>query len=81
MKPRYYLVRSLNSGQPILLHRFFAEAERTPESAGYARPSWQPNKSLWAKLSMGEIDDDDLISEAEAEALLVHWSSSEPYSD
>ena len=81
MKARYYLVRSLDSGQPILLHRFFTETERTPESAGYARPSWQPNKSLRAKLTMGEIDDDDLISEAEAAAILTLWSSYEPPSD
>lgn len=75
MEVRYYLVRSLDSGQPILLHRFFTETERIPESAGYARPSWMPNKSLWAKLPMGEIDDKDLISEDEANALLAKWSS------
>ena len=75
MEVQYYVVRSVNSGDPILLHRFFSGSERVPESAGYGRPTWQPNAALWAALSMGELDNNDQISEDDANLLLSKWSS------
>jgi hypothetical protein len=74
MSIRYYVERSLDSGLPIMVHRFFDKAENIPESAGYGRPRWMPNTSLWAKYSMGDLDEEDSISEEEANNLLSKWN-------
>jgi hypothetical protein len=72
MATKYYTLKLLGHTEPSGILRFFDDPSRAPE---YFKKGtgWVASKSLWARIASGEIDDQDMIPEAEAAKIIEAW--------
>jgi hypothetical protein len=69
MAIKYYAFTPDSRKNPTVLYRFFDDKNRMPEM--YRKDEgWVPSDLLWPMLSSGELTQDDLVTEEEAEKIV-----------
>jgi hypothetical protein len=72
MPTKYYAFKLLGEAAPNGMFRFFDDPNRAPEYFSVEN-GWVPDGAIWARLAAAEVDDRDLITEAEAAKLAAKW--------
>lgn len=72
MATKYYVLKLLGQVEPSGVVRFFDDPSRSPE---YFKKGtgWVPSNTLWARIASAELDDEDIIPEAEAAKIIEKW--------
>jgi hypothetical protein len=72
MPAKYYLKRHIRTGEPTAVYRFFSDEKQPPEF--YKRGvGWVGDTTLWAEVTFGDLDDEDVISDEEAAEVVKQW--------
>jgi hypothetical protein len=69
---KYYLLRHLDTGAPMVVYRFFHDQNKPPEAFSEKR-GWTADGDLWLSLMSGDINAADRINEEEARKLIETW--------
>ncbi len=73
MEPaKYYVVHKTGTKAPIGLFRFF-EDDREPEYYKIGQ-GWIADRTLYSRRMSGEIDESDVIPEADAQMVINEWT-------
>ena len=69
---KYYLSRHPDTGEPLVLYRFFSEKSKLPESISKAH-GWQADSKIRLLRMSGEIGSADAISADKALEIAKAW--------
>ena len=73
---KYYSIVPLGKSEPVAVFRYFEDKGKSPQYFNQKGEGWIDDPTLWAQLASGEMDNDDLIPEEEAERLVKQWGGS-----